>query len=127
MLDILYLADKIFIQRQVLKVLQAIEIFDFADFIMLQVEDSQLFKHLKILDLFNIEPFKVNGLELEDHGDFFLLRESISHAIVQRSLCYQVDANLIVLIEFLVVVFFRFMHFLLFNCLRLHVIMLRRR
>ena len=46
----------------------------------------------------------MNRLELQDHGDFLFLGQGVSHAVIQRSLSDEVDADLVLLVQFLVVV-----------------------
>jgi hypothetical protein len=91
---------------------------------MLKVENCKFLEDLKVFDFLDVEPLKVNGLELKYHGYFLLLREGIGHGIVERSLSDKVNTDLILFIEPLVIVLFGLGNLLLFNSLRFDVGML---
>jgi hypothetical protein len=40
---------------------------------MLKIENCKFLEDLKVFYFLDVEPFKVNGLELKDHGYFLLL------------------------------------------------------
>ena len=127
MLQVLDFGDEVVIERQVLQIMQTVKIFNLLDLIMLQVQHSQLLEHFQILNPLNIQPLQMNRLEFQHHGNFLFLRQSIGHAIIQRSLGDQINTNLVLLIQPLVAVLFGLRDFLLLDCLGFEVVVLRGR
>ena len=91
---------------------------------MLKIENCKFLEDLKVFYFLDVEPLKVNGLELKDHGYFLLLWKWIGHGIVERSISNEVNADLVLFVEPLVVVLFGLRNLLLLNGLGFEVGML---
>lgn len=106
--------------------MQTVKIFDSLDLIMLQIQHGQSLKHFQTLNFLDVKPLKMNRLQLQNHGYFLFRWEGVGHAHIERCLSDEIDADLVLLIQALVVVLFGFGDLLLLECGGYEVGMLRR-
>jgi hypothetical protein len=125
-LKVFNFGDEVVIEGKVLQIMQTINIFDFLNLIMLQVQHCKFLKDLQVFNLLNIQPLKMNGLELQHHGYFFFLRKGVCHGVIERGLGDEVDSNLVLSIKPLVAVLLGLGDFLLLDGVRFEISMLRK-